>query len=250
MGAMQIRISEMLDNASELIEENSKDGYMVDNDRIKEIVFSEIKYMRGKHKKKKCAVALIAILGLGSIGAGAKMLLRSAGIIGDNQNEVMQSQIAYITDEDTDNVSDYKSGLQTELIDSENLYENDIPIAKYIVEIPIDLENHLPDCYLDNGAIIILTQSNSDGWEAEKSKRVILEFIQKRIEGTDVAVPGILEVGCILNGELQERQIVNQNHCSIDFCLENDGVYYFYLKNCSSDRLIITEGSICKIWED
>ena len=39
---MQIRISEMLDNASELIEENSKDGYTVDNDRIKEIVFSEI----------------------------------------------------------------------------------------------------------------------------------------------------------------------------------------------------------------
>lgn len=49
---MQIRISEMLDNASELIEENSKDGYMVDNDRIKEIVFSEIKYMRRKHKKR------------------------------------------------------------------------------------------------------------------------------------------------------------------------------------------------------
>lgn len=55
MGAMQIRISEMLDNASELIEENSKDGYMVDNDRIKEIVFSEIKYMRRKHKKEVCS---------------------------------------------------------------------------------------------------------------------------------------------------------------------------------------------------
>ena len=48
---MQIRISEMLDNASELIEENIEVRYTNDNDRIKRIVFSEIKYMRRKHRK-------------------------------------------------------------------------------------------------------------------------------------------------------------------------------------------------------
>ena len=48
---MQIRISEMLDNASELIEENIEVRYTNNNDRIKRIVFSEIKYMRRKHRE-------------------------------------------------------------------------------------------------------------------------------------------------------------------------------------------------------
>lgn len=247
---MQIRISEMLDNASELIEEDNKDGQMVDNDRIKKIVFSEIKNMRSKHKKRKCTVALIAIFVLGSISIGAKALLNSAGEIGNNRNEVMQSQIANKTDEDAGYTFDDGQGLQTDLIDPENLYEKDIPIAKHIVEIPIETEYRLPDCYLDNGAMIIFTQSNSDGWKVEKNERVFFEFIQKRVAGTATAVPGILEVGCILNGELQEKQIVNQNNCNIDFFLENEGTYYFYLKNCSSDRIIITDGSICKTQEE
>ncbi len=39
---MQIRISDMLDNASELIEENGEVRNTTNNDRIKKMVFSEI----------------------------------------------------------------------------------------------------------------------------------------------------------------------------------------------------------------
>lgn len=39
---MQIRISDMLDNASELIEENKEVRNITNNHRIKKIVFSEI----------------------------------------------------------------------------------------------------------------------------------------------------------------------------------------------------------------
>ena len=74
--------------------------------------------------------------------------------------------------------------------------------------------------------------------------------IRDRVEGTDMANPGILEVGYILNGELQGRQVVSQNYCSIDFCLASEGTYYFYLKNCSSDRIIITRGNIGKTQEE
>lgn len=49
---MRIRISDMLDNASELIEENIEVRYTINNDRIKRMVFSEIKHMRRKHKKQ------------------------------------------------------------------------------------------------------------------------------------------------------------------------------------------------------
>lgn len=53
---MQIRISDMLDNASELIEESSEAGYSVNNDRIKKIVFSEIDCMLilTKSNKDRC----------------------------------------------------------------------------------------------------------------------------------------------------------------------------------------------------
>lgn len=47
---MKIRISDMLDNASELIEENTEVGYAADNKRIKEIVFSKINPVKKVHK--------------------------------------------------------------------------------------------------------------------------------------------------------------------------------------------------------
>lgn len=53
---MHIRISDMLDNASELIEESNESGYSVNNDRIKKIVFSEIGCMLilTKSNKDRC----------------------------------------------------------------------------------------------------------------------------------------------------------------------------------------------------
>ena len=91
---MKIRISDMLDNASELIEENTEAGYAADNKRIKEIVFSKINPVKKVHKGKRYAVALLMFFVLGSMTVGAKELLRSAGIIGSNKKEIMQQQTA------------------------------------------------------------------------------------------------------------------------------------------------------------
>lgn len=100
------------------------------------------------------------------------------------------------------------------------------------MEIPIDIEGNLPECYLDNGAMIIFTQSNDDGWNVEEGTVLRFGFTQGQSDGTELTQAGILEVGYILNGELKILQT------------ESDGTYYFYLKNCSSDRVIITEGNI------
>ena len=53
MEAMQIRISDMLDNASELIEGNGEVKNTTNNDRIKKIIFSEINYMPRHIVKEK-----------------------------------------------------------------------------------------------------------------------------------------------------------------------------------------------------
>lgn len=48
MGPVKIRISEMLDNAFELIEENTECDVLLDEDRIKEKVFQNIRKPHNK----------------------------------------------------------------------------------------------------------------------------------------------------------------------------------------------------------
>lgn len=241
---MKIRISDMFDNASELIEENAEAEYAADNKRIKEIVFSKINPMKKVHRRKRYVAILLIFLIIGSMTVGAKGLLRSAGIIGSNKDEIMQPQMGQRAEEDFAYHFNNTVDFQTALINEENLYEGNIPVAKYIVEIPVDTEGELPECYLDNGAMIIFTQSNNDGWNVSEDAILHFEFTQGRVDGTDLLPLGILEAGYIVAGELKELQMVNQNFYSVDFCPESEGTYYFYLKNCSSDRIIITEGNI------
>lgn len=241
---MKIRISDMLDNASELIEESIDADYVIDTDRVKDIVFSKINHVQKNHRKKQCAAVLIMVIGFGSITVGAKELLRSAGIISSNRDEIMQSQIGREVNEDASYNFDYIFDLQTDLIMPENLYEENIPIVKYIVEVPIDIENKLPECYLDNGVMLIFTKNNGEGWNMDAGARMKFEFLQEKVDGIGIAQPGVLEVGYMLNGKLEGQQTVNENYNNIFFYLEDLGMYYIYLKNCSSDRIIITEGII------
>lgn len=241
---MKIRISDMLDNASELIEGNTEAEYAADNKRIKEIVFSKINPAKKVHRSKRYVAVLFIVFVLGSMTVGAKELLRSAGIIGSNKKEIMQQQTGHRVEEDFAYHFNDIVDLQTNLISVGNLYEGNNPIAKYIMEIPVDIEGELPECYLDNGSMIIFTQSKDGGWNVAEGTVLHFRFIQGQGDGTEPTQAGTLEVGYILNGELKELQMISQDTCNIDFCPERNGTYYFYLKNCSSDRVIITEGNI------
>lgn len=181
---MKIRISDMFDNASELIEENAEAEYAADNKRIKEIVFSKINPMKKVHRRKRYVAILLIFLVIGSMTVGAKGLLRSAGIIGSNKDEIMQPQMGQRAEEDFAYHFNNTVDFQTALINEENLYEGNIPVAKYIVEIPVDTEGELPECYLDNGAMIIFTQSNNDGWNVSEDAILHFEFTQGRVDGT------------------------------------------------------------------
>lgn len=75
------------------------------------------------------------------------------------------------------NIADF----QTDLNSAGNLCEENIPIAKYIVVIPVDIEGKLPECYLDNGAMIIFNQSNSAGWNVGKIQYCALDSRKRRL---------------------------------------------------------------------
>lgn len=65
-------------------------------------------------------------------------MLRSAGVIGINQEDILQPQIGIKVDKE--DISDYETefDIQSDLISEKYLYENGVPIAKYIAEVFAD----------------------------------------------------------------------------------------------------------------
>ncbi len=79
---MQIRISDMLDNASELIEENGEVRNTTNNDRIKKMVFSEIDgtpenivKKKGERNMRKKILKIMKWAGLILLGAAAALMI-------------------------------------------------------------------------------------------------------------------------------------------------------------------------------
>lgn len=241
---MKIKISDLFDNAAEIIEAENNYNNVIDSRKIKEIVFLRIRRSRRKRIRRQYIVALIAVLGLCIISIGAKKLLQPAGVIGMNQEEVLQPQVGINIDED--NISDYKTefDLHTDLILPENLYENGVPIAKYIVEVSVDEKNKTPECYVDNGAMLIFVGADNGGWYVDTDTSLQLNFQQKRVDINGVETAGILEVGYVYEGRVKWCQLTDNINGNIQFLFEEEGSYYICLRNASSDRIIITDVSI------
>ena len=123
------------------------------------------------------------------------------------------------------------------MILSENLYENGTPIAKYIAEVSVDEENKIPECYVDNGAMLIFVGVDNGGWSVDSDTSLQLNFQQKRVAGT-------LEVGYVYEGRVKWCQVTDSISNNIQLLFEEEGNYYICLRNASSDRIIITNGSI------
>lgn len=241
---MKIRISDMLDNAAEVVEMECNYNNVVDSRRVKEIVFQRIYRSQRKRIREQGVVALIAVLGLSVISIGAKTLLRSAGVIGINQEDILQPQIGIKVDEE--DIYDYETefNIQSDLISEKYLYENGVPIAKYIAEVVTDEKNKLPKCYVDNGAMLIFANADNTGWYVGADTALQLDFQQERVEETDSNKAGTLEVGYIYDGKVQWCQVTDSISNNIQLMFEEEGYYYLCVRNASSDRIIITNGSI------
>ncbi len=71
-----------------------------------------------------------------------------------------------------------------------------------------------------------------------------LNFQQERVEETDLDKAGTLEVGYIRDGKVKWCQVTNSISNNIQFMFEDEGNYYICVRNASSDRIIIINGSI------
>lgn len=130
------------------------------------------------------------------------------------------------------------------MILSENLYENGTPIAKYIAEVSVDEENKIPECYVDNDAMLIFVGVDNGGWYVDSDTSLQLNFQQKRVDKKGVEMAGTLEVGYVYEGRVKWCQVTDSISNNIQLLFEEEGNYYICLRNASSDRIIITNGSI------
>ena len=241
---MKIKISEMLDNASEIIQGERHFEGMIESKKIKELVFRKIVESRRKKNIRRLVAVLAVVLIVCGVSVGAKSIMRSAGLIGTNSEQILTPQIGTKAEEDegSNYIVDWES--QINLILSDNLYENGIPIAKYIAEVSVDEENKIPECYVDNGAMLIFVGVNNTGWYVGAGTALQLGFQQERVEETDSDKAGILEVGYIHDGKVQWCQVTDSISNNIQLMVEEEGNYYICIRNASSDRIIITNGSI------
>lgn len=170
---MKIKISDMLDNAAEIIETEGNYSVPVNSRRVKEIVFQRIHRSRKIGVKQRCIAGLIAILGVSAILVGAKTFFQPAGIIGTNQEDVLRPQEGITIDEDSMSNYQTKMDVQTNLILPENLYDNGIPIP--LTEIHILRESKIKftilllahHCIWDKSSSLIFNELIEDSLSLE-----------------------------------------------------------------------------------
>ena len=178
-------------------------------------------------------------MGLGGITVGAHEILKSAGKIKDNKEAVLENQNGIALYE-KENGGAIQMEVETDYILPENLYKDGIPIAKYIMELKTERNGSVPECYLDNGTMIVFTDSDGDIWDMETGDIFIFDFLQS--DSDERGKARTLEIGYIFNGDVISEKVITETENKITLDIPESGQYGVYLKNVSSDRVTISKG--------
>ena len=188
---MKIKISEMLDNSVEILTKEKAD---IDNLKdIQDMVYKKI-IRQKKHSyflKSVAAVGTICLV-TGSIVL-AKTLLAPGGKVEKAENLEKEHTLYESDTEEGKIVVD----IQTELLDKAYLYQNDIPIAKHILEIQTDFYGNNQQIYVENGTMLIL-QDHGKGIFLEEDEKAKISVSQENMEKQPSHT---FEIGYIENGK-------------------------------------------------
>lgn len=236
---VKFKISEMFDNSCELFENEMQHKNIESEKRIKEIVFLEIGHTKAKRNRRRYIAVLAAAMGIGGITVGAHEVLKSAGEIKNNEEVVLENQNGLALYE-KENSGAIQMEVETDIILPENLYKDGIPIAKYIMELKTERNGSVPECYFDNGTMIVLIDFDGDTWNMKTGDTFILDFIQS--DSDERGKARTLEIGYIFNGEVIDEKVISETENKIILDIPKSGQYGVYLKNVSSDRVTISQG--------
>ena len=226
---MKIKISEMLDNSVEIITKEEEDiGNLTD---IKDKVYKKI------IRRKKYSYFLKAVTAAGSIclvTGGivlAKTILSPGGKV-EKTESLEKEHTFYEKDTEKGNI---EIDIQTELIDNAYLYQEEIPIAKHILEIDTEFYKENQLIYLENGTMLII-QENGKGIFLEDNEMVKISVSQEN-KGNQVG--HTFEIGYIENGKPFKLDIIEAEESEVWLKGGERKEYFPYFKNISSDRIIL-----------
>ena len=219
---VKFKISEMFDNSCELFENEMQHKNIESEKRIKEIVFLEIGHTKAKRNRRRYIAVLAAAMGIGGITVGAHEVLKSAGEIKNNEEVVLENQNGLALYE-KENSGAIQMEVETDIILPENLYKDGIPIAKYIMELKTERNGSVPECYLDNGTMIVLTDFDGDTWDMKTGDVITEKNVRSVRPGFGVHpkfLPKIL--GKKVNRDLEkgtpfELEFVTNNRCKNNY---------------------------------
>ncbi len=244
---MQIRISDMMDQASDLCENKNAANPGVDLNIIKNKVLpsiNESKPAPRKIIKRKKAILLVAaamILATGTIVI-AKTHLAAGGLIDkNNKEEVMTDTFAMSTDSisGTQNTESVYNGKSSSDIPS---WAKDENIAQEFAFIDGKADSNvisLPECYLENGCMLVMENGKS-GFKLKKGQKIVFD-IDQSFAGTDTGASLKIRTGYILDDTYTViGDAVDGDDEPLEFTVPKSGTYDFTFLNLSSDRVIIT----------
>lgn len=108
-----------------------------------------------------------------------------------------------------------------------------------------DSEYLIPELIFTNGTMIVLTQSNGDGWYLKKGEQLGIHIDLYPSESTN-KTGQTMEFRYICNGELTKNSYVADNVLSTNYEItaERDGLYYLCIHHVSSDSITIKSGQL------
>lgn len=102
-------------------------------------------------------------------------------------------------------------------------------------------DNSSPEVIIPNGSAALFTQENSKGWKCKVGDKLTYEFKKYK---SDVNNEQTMIIGYVLNGELHPGEEVKRLEGTYTLDIKENGDYYIYIINASSDYITLKEGSI------
>ena len=222
---MKIKISDMLDCSAEILTQETL-GEQCDPDKICDLVFEQLEIKKRSGRKRFIAIIAIACILCGCVGAG--ILLGPGGKITDQVT--FETEVGLFEKEPGKNNT---ASIESNFIEDQFLYDDHgSPIAKYVLEIDTNFDQE--QLYIDNGTMLIL-HNDGKGIETDENTQINMIIEQNNLLGD----PGTVEVGYIHNSRPYCVEMNSKHKTAVTITGEEGEIYYPYLKNISSDRIII-----------
>lgn len=248
---MKLRISDLMDQATDYIEAENVKTYQPDLEKISRAVFDGVEKRNHRQRLwtwlRPMAACLAAVILLSGTVVTAKVYLSSAGpVTPENRNALDQEEIcwAYEAAAESSVVDEIPEEAETEEENTKDYFDPYTELDVYEAVYTRDGDSvTVPSFYLGNGGFAHIVSSDGKGISCKKGQTVVISLDQYTAyslsEGRPCAV-----LGCRVNGVYTRLEKSRDDHFTYSYVAPEDGVYEFSIANLGSERTIYEQVTI------